>query len=398
MDRGGRLPYCGERGATLREFARGAHVEEGMREIGSDNVGDRKMRRSRMFVSDFALFAASIAVAGCVVEKSAPPPDDPALRSRGTSASSPPVVPPSPAAPPRAALGGTPNAGPAAPATHPAPSPLPLPTAPPPSQTKVAPPEASSLVPDYAWYVLDETLGATAHDSSSHHFDITNLSNVTWGGGAHFAANGGGSRAMDGEFRTPPITIAAWLTPNSRKDGPTGWVLRPFPPNAVSGDIPGVGGYGFGLNVWSHGSAIAAEGLADCMRGYCVASTTQNARTGGPSCKDLSSCDQGFAAGAEHLVVLTIGPAADGGSKIEGTLYVDGTPFDHAASGPATSNGAPPFYLGFHNFDGNYGASRFFDGRIRDVRIYKRLLGGAEIQRLYAQGPALHAPARSASK
>jgi hypothetical protein len=29
--------------------------------------------------------------------------------------------------------------------------------------------------------------------------------------------------------------------------------LRPYPPNAVSGDVPGLGGYGLGLDVWVDG-------------------------------------------------------------------------------------------------------------------------------------------------
>jgi hypothetical protein len=38
---------------------------------------------------------------------------------------------------------------------------------------------------DFIWYVLDETIGTTAHDSSSHHFDI-NVPGVTWNQGGIF--------------------------------------------------------------------------------------------------------------------------------------------------------------------------------------------------------------------
>src|SRR5579872_4724210 len=34
--------------------------------------------------------------------------------------------------------------------------------------------------PDFIWYVLDETTGTTAKDSSSHHYDVTNLTGTTW--------------------------------------------------------------------------------------------------------------------------------------------------------------------------------------------------------------------------
>src|SRR5580658_4646310 len=44
----------------------------------------------------------------------------------------------------------------------------------------------SGLAPDFAWYLLDETSGTTAHDSSPDHYDITNLDGVVWGGGAGF--------------------------------------------------------------------------------------------------------------------------------------------------------------------------------------------------------------------
>ena len=45
-----------------------------------------------------------------------------------------------------------------------------------------------------------------------------------------------------------------------------------------------------------------------------------------------------------------------------------------------------------HNDDPDYGTKRFYDGRIRDVRVYQRELGAAEVARLNTNGPTLHAP------
>jgi hypothetical protein len=259
--------------------------------------------------------------------------------------------------------------------------------------------------PDFIWYVLDETSGTTAKDSSSHHYDITNLTGVTWDHGANFAGqNGCGSTTVGASYRTPPITLSAWLTPMSRTDGnAVRHALQPFPPNAVSDDIPAVGGYGIGLNVWSDaptGSALAAEMLDDCVGGgLCVASTSQNAAgvdagadAGAHTCTSPSSCDQGFVGGVEVLVTLTVGPAPATGEPTA-RIYVDGTLFDSTHTAVPPANATPPLYLGCHNMDTAYGTTRFFSGRIRDVRVYQRELGADEIAQLYANGPTTKAPA-----
>jgi hypothetical protein len=253
--------------------------------------------------------------------------------------------------------------------------------------------------PDYFWYVLDETQGATAHDSTSHRFDITNLASVTWNQGANFdGMNGGGYTNVDSAFRSPPITFSAWLTPSLRADSPTGYALKPYPANALSGDIPGVGGYALGLNVWSAGSALSVEAVDTChgAGALCVAGTTQNAQDvdGGPSCLSASSCNQGFVAGAEHFVLVAIAPVADGGTESAAVVYVDGVLFDQTTAVTFPSDSTASLYLGSCNLDTGYGTSRIFDGRIRDVRAYKRQLGAAEVQQLYVNGPAVSAPAQ----
>ena len=254
-------------------------------------------------------------------------------------------------------------------------------------------------VPDYFWYVLDEAQGTTAHDSTAHHFDITNLAGVTWNEGAHFdGMSGGGDTNLDSAFRGPPISISAWLTPNLRADAPNGFALGPYPANALSGDIPGIGGYALGLNVWSTGSALSVEAVDTCYGtgALCVAGSTQNARDidGGPSCLTASSCDQGFVAGAEHFVLVSIAPASDGGAASEAVVYVDGALFDQTTAVVFPTESTAPLYLGSCNLDTGYGTSRVFDGRVRDVRAYKRQLDAAEVQQLYVNGPTLHAPPR----
>ena len=68
---------------------------------------------------------------------------------------------------------------------------------------------ATPIVPDYIWYVLDETTAVVAHDSSQHHYDISNLTGVTWNSGANFdGKGGGGSVNVDSSYRSPPITIS----------------------------------------------------------------------------------------------------------------------------------------------------------------------------------------------
>jgi hypothetical protein len=222
---------------------------------------------------------------------------------------------------------------------------------------------------------------------------MTNLTGVTWNAGANFAMGGFGSTTVDGQYRVPPETITGWITPAQRTDSPTSYALGPYPPNAFSDDIPGVGGWGFGMNVWSNGSALAVEGTADCVLHLCVANTTQNSLDAGSSCTSPSQCQQGFVASQEYFVAVTIG-AADGGAAPT-AVYVNGVVFDQTTEAVFSPNSNPPIYLGMHNQDNGYGTSRFFNGRIRDVRVYKRELAASEVAALHALGPTLHAPPRT---
>ncbi|HEY2901333.1 MAG TPA: LamG-like jellyroll fold domain-containing protein [Polyangia bacterium] len=234
--------------------------------------------------------------------------------------------------------------------------------------------------------MLDETAGATAKDSSSHHYDITNLTGVTWSQGAVFdGVSCGGSASVDPSYRVPPVTISAWLTPQARADETANqYVLVPFPTNAVGDDLPGAFGYGIGLNVWTDGnggSALSAEDLDTChgpINGTVTCDIKGTQPDGGA----------GFAADREYFVSVTVE------ASLAAAIYVDGAPFQTTTAAPLATSAETTLYLGRHNDDLGYASKRFFSGRIRDVRVYKRELGADELAQLYANGPTTTAPAR----
>jgi hypothetical protein len=259
-------------------------------------------------------------------------------------------------------------------------------------------PQSSTLTPDLVWYVLDETTGTIAHDSSPHHYDM-GLAGVTWDHGALFAgANSCGFRSVPAD-RTPPLTMTIWLTPSARHDGTINqFALWPFPANAFSSDIPGIGGYAIGINVWTDGnggSDLAVEGADTCMQaGLCVANSNQSGHGfSSASCSGLDACNAGFVAGREYFVAVAIAaPVGDPALGVPAQVYVDGALFDDTTAYVAARNPAAPLYLGCCNFDPGYGSKRSFLGRIRDARIYSRQLTAAEVGQLYAAGPAVAAP------
>jgi hypothetical protein len=217
------------------------------------------------------------------------------------------------------------------------------------------------IPPDFAWYKLDETNGEVAHDSSTHH-DIW-LTGVSWDDGAVFdGATVCGATSFPETFRTPPVTISAWLTPAKRDDDTAdAYGLTPFPPNAVSGDVPGQGGYGLGLDVWSGGAALAVE-------------------TGVSTATGFHSIDGAYADGKRRFVVLVIDTAS-------AFVYVDGKQTTKTTENIAPSVTPTPLHLGCHNEDDGYGTKRFYKGRMRDARIYKRALEPAEVAQLFSNGP-----------
>ncbi len=219
---------------------------------------------------------------------------------------------------------------------------------------------ASDLSPDFAWYRLDETSGSIAHDSTANHYDV-DVGNVAWGEGATFVQNCGAA-SVAASFRVAPVTITAWLTPALRADeSANAYALTPFPPNALSGDVPALGGFGMGLDVWGGGNALAVE-------------------TGTNASIAFHSIAGSYSPGTRHFVAIVIDAAS-------ASLYVDGAQLTPVTADTPPPSAPTPLRLGCHNDDTGYGTKRFYNGRMRDVRVYKRLLQSSEIAALHANGP-----------
>jgi hypothetical protein len=92
-----------------------------------------------------------------------------------------------------------------------------------------------------------------------------------------------------------------------------------------------------------------------------------------------------FASGIEYLVTITVDASQVAHAYVNGAAYAD-------ATAGALQADATQFWLGRHNDDTSYATKRFFDGGIRDVRVYKRVLAPAEVATLYASGPTTVAP------
>jgi large repetitive protein len=226
-------------------------------------------------------------------------------------------------------------------------------------------PSFQALAPDFAWYRLDETSGTTAHDSSPNHYDVMNLDGVVWNEGANFdGATVCGSTVVGQALRRAPVTMTAWLTALSRSDETdNSWALLPFPSNALSGDEPALGGFGLGLNVWTDGPGGSGMG----------------AQTGVNKTVGFHTAGE-FQANVESFSAVVIAPA-------QAILYVNGISMATVAVNTPLAKVPAPLHLGCHNDDSVYKSKRFFKGRMRDARIYTRLLDANEIAQLFADGP-----------
>jgi hypothetical protein len=92
-----------------------------------------------------------------------------------------------------------------------------------------------------------------------------------------------------------------------------------------------------------------------------------------------------FTAGTEYLVTIVINADNTAHSYVNGALYADATAGTLVVA-------ATQFWLGRHNDDTDYGTKRFFDGRMRDVRVYKSALAVTDVAGLFAAGPTTVAP------
>jgi hypothetical protein len=164
---------------------------------------------------------------------------------------------------------------------------------------------------------------------------------------------------LPAEFRTYPLTVSAWLTPAARADqGASSYGLTPFPANAISNDVAGVGGFGMGINVWTDG--MPGSSLRVGWVNPTVPAT--------------------FNAGTRYHVVLAYSP-----SRMV-SVYVGGTLLTMRGTANADmTQGA--LFVGAHNLDTGYGTKRFNIGEIDDVRIYTTLLDAPTVAALHDAGP-----------
>ena len=225
--------------------------------------------------------------------------------------------------------------------------------------------EFSEPIPeiDFLWWKLDETSGSVANDSGPSNYDNT-LLNASWSDGLVCPGSDcGGSVVVANSFRDQPLTISAWLTPSSRADkSANSYSITPFPPNAISNDVPTKGGYGIGLNVWTDdggGSELIIHA------------------GGGVAGAQLSG---GWNAGQRYHIVVVY-------KKAETIVYVDGAKFHTFAATDPENSDPTELFLGRHNDDAGYGTKRFFSGTIQDVRVWQKLIDADQIAQLYSDGP-----------
>lgn len=230
--------------------------------------------------------------------------------------------------------------------------------------------------PTVIWYNFDETPDTNPDliDASVGGNDSTLVGTWDRGDGALILADTGsanqGARTdaqMPGSFRDPPIAMTCWVKPYLRTDRnvmPT-YAYTPYPPNVMSNDIPGLGGYGMGFNVW------------DAAGGYPAGSNFVIANYGNLAVPGGIIPDQWY--------FIAFSTGATYGTRVWVNLDIIST---GAVINPS---GASPAYLytGRHNDDTNYGSRRNFWGELDEARVYDRELTVAEIEAIYLYGRSI---------
>ena len=120
---------------------------------------------------------------------------------------------------------------------------------------------------------------------------------------------------------------------------------------------------GIGLNVWTDGQAGSALAVEDVGYAFPNVGITE------------------FIASTEYFVAATIGAST-------ALVYVDGQQVGQATPSTPGAVTMTTLWLGLHNGDTAYGSKRYYLGRMRDVRVYKRVLSASDVATLYADGPA----------
>ena len=210
------------------------------------------------------------------------------------------------------------------------------------------------------WFRCNEGAGTTLVNSGTDPEPaLLTGGTYEWRSGAiHFTQAYAVTANLSPRYRTFPLTVSMWLTPDIRADSMvTGYGISPFPPNALSNDIEGNGGIGAGLNVWSDGmpGAELRAGWTD---------------VGNPGA---------FGARRYHVAITY--------ETARMLIYVDGVAGEVELVSYANDALTAPLYIGVHNEDAAYNTKRFFVGEVDDVRVYTSALSATEISALIAAGP-----------
>ncbi len=210
--------------------------------------------------------------------------------------------------------------------------------------------------PSQIWLPCDIPSTTTLFDISGNDYDLAiagpseatdECFEITTDGNGAERNNVPGARDL-------PNTTTGWVKSEVRSDQGPGGSLQPYPPNAVSTDTPGEGGFGFGLNIWDNAGGGAV---------LCVPGTPFN-------------LEDDWQAGRWYHVAVV---CAEGGERrvyIDGELYNVGTMYD-----PSGASG--DFFVGKHNNSTFYGSQRFHNGCIYDVRMWTQTLTQRQIKALY---------------
>ncbi|CAN5916611.1 hypothetical protein BH11MYX2_BH11MYX2_00940 [soil metagenome] len=215
------------------------------------------------------------------------------------------------------------------------------------------------------WFKLDEAAGTTLRDDGPLGMDATITGTFLFTGTA-LRITAPDTEAVTAHitgFRHVPLTMSAWVTPALRGDRTSAvYGHEPFPPNAVSTDIPNSDGMGLGVNVWSDGAA----GSQLTVGGGGVANDAPTTRT--------------FAVGTRYHVVVVYSTAGV-------DAYVDGALAGSVSPVDFDDDQTAPLHIGVHNADNNYLTKRYFVGDLDDIRVYKLAATPAQIALLHAAGP-----------
>jgi hypothetical protein len=225
-------------------------------------------------------------------------------------------------------------------------------------------PDATPLGRPDLWFKLNDSTGGTLRDDGLLGMDATITGTFLLTGTALriTAADVEGVTPSLVGLRRPPLTLSAWVTPALRGDrSSVMYGHDPFPPNAVSSDIPNFDGMGLGVNVWSDGAPGSELAV------------------GGGGVNNDNTASRAFTAGTRYHVVAVY--------TTEIATYVDGEPAGSISNVDFNDDNPGPLYLGIHNEDNGYLTKRYFLGEIDDVRVYKLAASPEQIALLHAAGP-----------